>query len=129
MKDVERVLFQASPSMFRNDPVRFMVFIILVPVVGIGLLCFLIWWLNCKCTTLTVTDRKVSLRKGILSKSLNEVRHNHIRNVQLKQRLFQRLFDVGWIGISSAGQGGVEIEVDGMPQPNKIKGLIDQYIA
>ena len=32
------------------------------------------------------------------------------------------MFNVGWIGISSAGQDGLEIEVNGIPDPEAVKG-------
>jgi uncharacterized membrane protein YdbT with pleckstrin-like domain len=124
MSKSETVLYQASPAMFRCSPVRFAVY---------GLSCFLVigipimvvWWLRCKSTQLTVTNQKVSLRTGILSKALNEVRIEHIRNVQLRQGVLQRILGVGWIGVSSSGQGGLEIEVDGIPSPAKVKSIID----
>ena len=123
----ETVLYQASPAMFRSDPLRFILFCFLcLLLIGIPLL--LMWWLKCKSTQLTVTNEKVSLRKGILSKSLNEVRIDHVRNVQLRQGLIQRIFDIGWVGISSAGQGGLEIEVDGIPSPAKVKAIIDERL-
>jgi hypothetical protein len=37
----------------------------------------------------------------------------------------ERLFGVGTIAISSAGQGDIEIVVPGIPSPNKIKEIID----
>jgi len=47
--------------------------------------------------------------------------------VQLDQTFFQRIFDVGKIGISSAGQADLEISVTGIPQPERVKDLIDRY--
>ncbi|MGB1929669.1 MAG: PH domain-containing protein [Mariniblastus sp.] len=76
---------------------------------------------------MTVSSERTRLRRGILSKSITEVWHQDVRNVQLKQTLFQRLFGVGMIGISSAGQSGVEISVSGIPDPEVIKSLIDTH--
>jgi hypothetical protein len=39
------------------------------------------------------------------------------------------MFDTGRIGISSAAQSGVEIDVSGMRGPDKIKDIIDGYRA
>lgn len=116
----------ANPSMFRNQPVMF---IVLVPLcfVVVGIPFMLIWWLQCKCTTLSITQDRTILRKGILSKHTNEVFHCDVRNIQIKQSLFQRLFKTGYIGISSAGQSGVEIEVHGIPHPDRAKAVIDNY--
>ena len=123
----ESTLYQSHPSMFRNNPIGFILSILLIAVYGLGLLILLFWWLKVLGTTLIVTDERVTLRKGILSKHTNEVYHTDIRNVQIKQGILQRMFGVGTIGISSAGQGAIEIEVAGLPTPQKIKDIIDQH--
>jgi len=94
---------------------------------GLGLLLLFIWWLDCLGTRLILTDRRTILRKGILSKSTNEVLHSHVRNILTRQSLFQRLTGVGAIGISSSGQSGIEIWVSGIPDPDYVKSVIDQY--
>ena len=123
----ENILYTAHPSMFRNNPIGFLFCIVLVLALGFGLLILLYWWLKVLGTTLTVTNERVTLRKGILSKHTNEVFLADIRNVQISQSLFQRMFNVGTIGISSAGQGGMEIEISGIPKPQSVKQLIDQH--
>lgn len=122
----EIVYYEQNPSMFRNDPLFFVLNCVL-SLVGVGLIIFLVWWLKCKGTKLTVTSDRTRLRKGILSKSVTEVWHKDIRNVQLDQSFFQRIFDVGTLGISSAGQSGVEISVSGIPDPDGVKEMIDQH--
>ncbi len=148
--DGERILYEAHPSMFRNHPIWFILtcllcvsgfllpflpievswqtrFIeILVPLL-IGLGAFFVWWLKIKGTTLTVTTERTSCRRGILSKSITEVWHQDIRNVQLDQTLLQRILNVGKIGISSAGQSEVEINVSGIPDPERVKQAIDEH--
>lgn len=126
IKNSEKVLYQSHPSMFRNQPVWFVLTVIL-SLVGVGLIIFAVWFVKCKATTLTVTQDRTRLRRGLLSKSITEVWHQDIRNVQLDQTFLQRIFDVGSIGISSAGQGGLEIFVSGIPQPDQVKDLIDRH--
>ncbi len=122
----EKVIYVASPSMFRNHPFAFSL-TILLSLVGVGLPILLVWWIRSKSTELTVTDKRTRLHRGWLSRSITEVWHRDVRNVQLHQSFTQRIFDVGKIGISSAGQGGIEIEVSGMRGPDRIKGIIDEY--
>jgi uncharacterized membrane protein YdbT with pleckstrin-like domain len=121
----ETILYKDSPAMFRNRPILFLICCFLILIYGVGLLILLCWWLQCWATSLTVTDQRVTLRKGILSKYTNDVMLADIRNVQVGQNLFQRLFGVGSIGVSSSGQAGMEIEVNGIPSPQKIKTIID----
>ena len=122
----EVTLYDENPSMFRNRPVEFIVTLVLCLVV-VGLIIFLVWWMRCKGTQLTVTNERTSLRRGILSKSITEVWHQDVRNVQLDQTFLQRLLGVGSLGISSSGQAGLEISVSGIPDPDRVKDLIDQH--
>jgi uncharacterized membrane protein YdbT with pleckstrin-like domain len=120
---IEQTLYTAHPAMFRNRPLRFCLLAALILLSGIGLLSWLdfrlrivliilfgsslwslvAWWLDVLSTTLSVTNQRSILRTGLLSRYTTEVFHRDIRNIQLRQTLFQRLFDVGYIGISSAG--------------------------
>ena len=90
------------------------------------MLIFIIWWIRNLGTTLTVTSMRTTLRKGLLSKSTSEVYHKDVRNVQVIQTAMQRLFDVGTIKISSAGQADFEIAVEGIHKPNRVKHIIDE---
>jgi len=121
----EKVLYQQHPAMFRNRPILFIIFCAMSPFL-VGLILLGIWWLYCRGTALTITNERVSLRRGILSKYTNDVLIGDIRNVQVGQRFFQRLLGVGSIGVASAGHGGMEIEINGIPDPQRVKGIIDQ---
>ena len=135
------VLYKAHPSMFRNRPLVFIILVLLpfgllfsddritrnYGLIGLVVspLLLLIWWLRCKTTTLTVTDRQISLRKGLISRDTNDIFIRDVRNVQIKQGPLQLLFRVGYVGISSSGQSGIEIEAHGLPSPDRIKKIID----
>jgi len=100
----------------------------LIPAI-IGVIALLIWWLSVLCTTLTITEKRVVLRKGILFKEMSEVLIQDIRNVQISQGPLQRLTNAGKIGISSAGQSDIEIEVQGILDPKKVKAILDRCRA
>jgi hypothetical protein len=121
----ERELYSKNPSMFRNRPILFILYLVLIVAYGLGLLLLLAWWFIDKCTTLTVTDKRTTLRRGFFSKRINEVWHKDVRNVLVEQSFFQRILGTGTIGISSSGSGDVEIRVAGMPSPYKVKQFID----
>lgn len=114
-----------NPKMFRNRPILFLLCVVLIIAYGAGLVILLVWWIQTKCTTLTITDKNTTLRRGILSKSINEVRHKDVRNVQVYQSFLQRILGVGRLALSSSGQDGLEIVVNGIRAPMRLKKLID----
>lgn len=144
----EETLYNRHPSMFRNNLLRFFFWLGLIVFgvwilirgpetwpwfigwgfIGISMVIFLFWWIKETTTTLTVTDKRIILRKGILSKYTNEIFHNNVKNVEVRQTVLQRIFGIGYIGISSAGQSGYEIQIDGIREPDQVKQIIYEHV-
>ena len=118
---------RCHPSMWRSNPLLFIIYLCMILLFGLGLLFLLVWWIKSKNTTLIVTDKRTILRQGLLSRYTNEVMHTHIRNIQIQQNMIERLFNIGTIKIASAGTGDIEITVSDIPAPNRIKAVIDHY--
>lgn len=95
---------------------------LLVAVTGAGMLLY--WWLTVVYTKLSITNKRTILRRGIVSRFTTEVQHDDIRNIQVDQTMFERLVGVGDIAISSSGQDDLEVDVDGIPQPEKFAKMI-----
>jgi len=54
--------------------------------------------------------------------------HSSVRNIEISQSIMQRIFNVGDIVIaSSSGQAELEIAVNGIPDPETVKQLINKY--
>lgn len=143
----ERTLLTTHPVMFRAHPFYFagIVVVLALGLYGVvhglwapwalamwgGLvlaalasLALLIWWIGTLALTLTVTESRTILKKGIISRETSEVQHDDVRNIQLDQSMFERIFHVGDIGISSSGQDDLEIVARSLPSPEKIVELI-----
>jgi len=103
-----------------------------IEVIFAGILCFVLigfpimiyMYLSSIGSSLTITQRRSTYRRGILSKQTSEVFHKDVRNVQVSQGLIERIFDIGKIGISSSGQDGFEIQIR-VHDPYKAKKIID----
>jgi hypothetical protein len=104
VSDSEETLLEINPAMFRNHPIGFILSVILIAAAGAGLVILAIWWLTTKAATL-----------------------RDVRNIEIDQSVFQRMFGVGSIGIASAGQSGIEIQFAGVRDPDGVKALIDRY--
>ncbi|UVW35953.1 PH domain-containing protein [SAR92 clade bacterium H455] len=116
-------LYSEHPVMFKNNPLGFIICLILIPAGGLGLLILLTWHLKNKASKLTVNDNEILFEKGLLSKERSEVNLASVRTTKVKQSFFNRIFGVGSIEIFTAGDSP-EIVATGMPDPNKIRELI-----
>ncbi|MEZ5672758.1 MAG: PH domain-containing protein [Thiotrichaceae bacterium] len=140
----EKELYRKNLSMFRNHPLLYLINLVVIGAglglvftsnaviatskCGVGVVVWLSWWLAAISVTLTVTDKRTILRKGVLSKYTNEVFHTSVRNIEITQTIMQRIFNVGDIVVaSSSGQADLEIAVHGIPDPETVKQLINKY--
>lgn len=140
----ERELYRKNLPMFRNHPLLYLINLVVIgaglglvftnnvaiaiAMCGVGVVVWLSWWLAAISVTLTVTDKRTILRKGVLSKYTNEVFHTSVRNIEINQTIMQRIFHVGDIVVaSSSGQADLEIAVNGIPDPETVKQLINKY--
>lgn len=85
------------------------------------------WWVLTLDEALEITNKRTIQRKGLLRKQTTEVLHDHIRNVQVTQTFWGRIWGVGRLGISSSGQEGIEIVMEHLPRPERIRAIIDAY--
>lgn len=123
---MSEILYAEHPAMFKNNPLGFIVSLVLVPVFGVGLLILLWWYMQCKASKLTVKDGDVLFEKGLLSKNRVEFGIEGVRTVRVNQSFFNRIFGVGTIQIYTAGDQP-EIEAKGMPDPNRVRELIKAH--
>ncbi|MEM1167191.1 MAG: PH domain-containing protein [Planctomycetota bacterium] len=149
----EQHVLTVHPSMWRGQPFSSVALALLPIVAGVllavfvtvswkwqltlsvfGLLVVLCWgtllvrWITTSVSrSLKVTNKRVIERRGLFSRSTDEVVLDHIRNVQVYQSFIDRIFGIGQIGISSSGQDGIEIEMADIPRPDEIKKILDRY--
>jgi uncharacterized membrane protein YdbT with pleckstrin-like domain len=114
--------YSENPAMFRNNPLGFILAVLLIPV-AIGILILMYWYLKCKGTKLEINGDEIVLEEGLLSKERTELAISGIRTVKIKQSLFNRLFGVGTVAIFTAGDNP-EIQAHGMPRPEVFRELV-----
>jgi uncharacterized membrane protein YdbT with pleckstrin-like domain len=130
----EQTLFIMKPKMFRDKPLTFLFGVILliysifgitdsiiyIIITGITVIVMLWWWLKCVTTELKVSNKIAILKHGIIAKHTSELRHNDIKNIIVNQSFQQRIFGVGTISLSSAGQSDLEIVISGIKKPQEV---------
>lgn len=117
------IQYSEHPSMFKNNPILFVLAVVSILAFGIGLIILLVWYLKVLSTKLTITDSEIQFERGLLSKERLELGMSSVRTVKVNQSFFDRMFGVGSIAIYSAGDSP-EITASGMPDPDRIRALI-----
>jgi len=92
-----------------------------------SVLLFVWWWVLTLFTSLTITNKRTTYQEGIIARETSEVQHDDVRNLQIDQGLVERVLGVGNVAISSAGQDDMEIEVAGIPHPDRVAETIREY--
>lgn len=93
----------------------------------VGLVWIGVWKILALEVRLEITTKRTIERRGLFSKRTTEVMHADIRNFQLSQSFWQRMLNVGTIGISSAANEDVEIVMKDVPKPEEVRKMIDLY--
>jgi uncharacterized membrane protein YdbT with pleckstrin-like domain len=85
-----------------------------------------LFWLVRYGNRLTITDKRVYKRKGIIRKNETFLRGEDIRDVTMKQGFQGRIFRYGTVEISTAGTGGSEISFSGLGSPSTVRDKANQ---
>jgi len=95
---------------------------------AVGAIWWLSWWISTTVSIrLEITNKRTIRHEGIIRRSSTEVLHDHVRSVDIRQSVVQRMLNTGYLGIDSAGQDDVEITIEDVPTPYRIKSIIDRY--
>lgn len=73
------------------------------------------------CWRFTIGDDTVESHYGIIARNVKSIRIKDLRNINLRQSLFQRIFGIGDLEFSSAGGAEIEVTFFGIQHPMDIK--------
>lgn len=142
-EEEEHTVAVARPAMFRRFPLRFLALVVsaaigiwflsrpmlygwneywFAGVVGIlfggyGLVNLFYWWLRVRATSLTITNRRVLVSKGLINREGIEIDNNDLNFLQVHQNWLQRMLGVGDLDIHVKGENTREVCVMAIPDP------------
>ncbi|WMS41238.1 PH domain-containing protein [Acuticoccus sp. MNP-M23] len=114
--------YQEHPRMFADEPGRFILAVILIPVL-VGIVWLVFWWIRTRCTLVTVGDERVLLSRGVFAKERLEIELKSIRTVEIDQTFVDRIFNCGILKIYTAGDNP-ELLQKGMPDPERLRSAL-----
>ena len=79
-------------------------------------------------TTYRLTEEKLTIETGFLSKREEEIRLYRIMDITLVRPLGQRLFGVGTIHLCTADKTTPEIDIQKVKHPTEVKNMLSDMI-
>ena len=100
------------------------VFIVVLVVLALTLLAgFLKRW----ATTYTITSRRLNIKRGIVSREIQETRLERVQDVNYSQSVYQRIMQIGDVDFNTAASGGdYDFIFYGVADPGSVVERVDR---
>jgi uncharacterized membrane protein YdbT with pleckstrin-like domain len=76
-------------------------------------------------TTYTITNRRLNIKRGIVSREIQETRLERVQNVNYRQTVFQRLLHVGDVDFDTAAGDAYNFVFAGVADPADVVHSVD----
>jgi uncharacterized membrane protein YdbT with pleckstrin-like domain len=139
----ERVIFQGHPSwrailgfylkgilvaivlgviakLIDGDATAFLVILVVIA------LTVLAGFLKRVATTYTITSRRLNIKRGIVSREIQETRLERVQNVNYRQSVYQRLMQIGDVDFDTAATDDYNFVFYGVADPAAVVHAVDQ---
>lgn len=79
-------------------------------------------------TTYTITDQRLTIERGLMTRELCETRIERVQNVSLRQSLSERMLGVGTVDFDTAGGAGFDFSFSGVAEPRRVVRTVDRVL-
>jgi uncharacterized membrane protein YdbT with pleckstrin-like domain len=79
-------------------------------------------------TTYTITNRRMTIDVGLLSRKLHQTRLERVQNVNTRQSVLERMLRIGTVDFDTAAESGFDFAFRGVAQPHRIVRTVDQAL-
>jgi uncharacterized membrane protein YdbT with pleckstrin-like domain len=77
-------------------------------------------------TTYTITDRRLNIKRGIVSREVQETRLERVQNVNYRQSVYQRLMQIGDVDFDTAATDDYNFVFAGVADPGEVVEAVDK---
>ena len=77
-------------------------------------------------TRYTITSQRLHIRRGILSRSVQQTRLERVQNVNTDQSVLQRLLQIGTVDFDTAGTDDSDFVFAGVADPEAVVRAVDR---
>lgn len=99
-----------------------------VALVGLALT-ILIGFIRRLATTYTITDARLHIKRGIVSREVQETRLTRVQNVNYSQTVIERVLQVGTVDFDTAAGDDYEFRFRGVADPEDVVKQVDSAVG
>jgi uncharacterized membrane protein YdbT with pleckstrin-like domain len=77
-------------------------------------------------TTYRITDRRLNIKRGIVSREIQETRLERVQNVNYRQTVYQRIVQIGDVDFDTAASDDYNFIFVGVADPGEVVERVDQ---
>jgi uncharacterized membrane protein YdbT with pleckstrin-like domain len=99
------------------------VFLIVLAVIGVTVL---IGFIKRVATVYTITNRRLNIKRGIISREVQETRLERVQNVNYRQTVYQRIMQIGDVDFDTAATDDYNFVFAGVADPGEVVHRVDQ---
>jgi uncharacterized membrane protein YdbT with pleckstrin-like domain len=77
-------------------------------------------------TTYTITNQRLTIRRGVLSRHLQQTRVERVQNVNVDKSLVDRIMRVGQVDFDTAGADDSDFTFRGVANPDQVVRAVDE---
>jgi uncharacterized membrane protein YdbT with pleckstrin-like domain len=110
-------------KIFGSDTDVFLVVLVVI------VLTVLIGFIKRVATTYTITDRRLHIKRGIISREIQETRLERVQNVNYHQSAYQRIVQIGDVDFDTAASDDYDFTFNGVADPGEVVQRVDRAVA
>lgn len=99
--------------------------VVLIAIIGVGIT-VLVGFVKRVATSYTITNRRLHIKKGIVSRTIQETRLERVQNVNVTQSVIQRLFQIGDVDFDTAAGDDYNFTFAGVAEPADVVEKVDE---
>ena len=95
---------------------------------GVFLVAVIVGFVRRMATTYSITNQRLRIRRGLVSRNVQETRVDRIQNVNTDQGVLERILQVGTVDYDTAGTDDADFAFAGVGQPEKVARKVEQAL-
>lgn len=99
--------------------------VVLLAVIGVAIT-LLAGFIKRVATSYTITNRRLHIKKGIVSRTIQETRLERVQNVNVTQGVIQRVFQIGDVDFDTAAGDDYNFIFSGVADPQEVVEKVDE---